>query len=571
MMGTFVGALLEMVSVGAVPTFVSSLTDPEGLRDNPVAGWALDRLGIESDIDAMWATGVGLVAVVVVKAIFLVFLSWARSRFTFRRQIVIARRLFAAYLTSPYTFHLQRNSAELLRNTNQDAMVIVSSALVPFMVITLEALTLLMILGLLVVVEPLASLAAAVVFGGTTLLFIRLIRRKIRRLGEAERVSRAAMIRAVTEGLSGIKTTRVLGREEHFLTRYADASEEYAEAGIVRQVVDELPRLILEVVAVAGLLSLAAALLATGRPMSSLVPTLTLLAVALVRMIPSFGRITAAQFGIAWGKAALDGVYDDLVNLEAVRVGGEGNAHPTLRDAIRLEDVTFTYPGASGPSLKNVDMEIRRAHAVGLVGPTGSGKTTAVDVILGLLTPTRGRVTVDGVDIAGRERGWQRHVGYIPQDIYLSDATIRENIAFGLVEEEIDDEAVWRAVDAAQVREFVERLPDGLDTFVGERGVRLSGGQRQRIGIARALYHDPDVLVMDEATSALDTETERYVMEAIEHLKGSRTLVIIAHRLSTVRACDRLYLLRDGRVEASGTYDELHAGSKAFQRLAARD
>ncbi len=568
--GTFVGALLEMVSVGAVPAFVSSLTDPEGLRGNEYAARAFDMFGITSDVDAMRLMGVGLVIIVVVKAVYLTALTWAAARFTFRRQIVIAKRLFAAYLTSPYTFHLQRNSADLLRNTNQDAMVIVSSALVPFMTVALEGLTLLMILGLLLAVEPLASLAAAAVFGSTIVLFTRLIRRRIHRLGEAERVARADMIRAVTEGLSGIKTTKVLGRESHFLGRYGEASERYAAAGVERQVVDALPRLILETVAVVGLLALAGALVATGRTMASLVPTLTLLAVALVRMVPSFGRITAAQVGIAWGKAALDGVYGDLKNLEAVPPSN-ADAHPSFTDAIRLENVTYAYPEAPRPSLVGVDMEIGRGHAVGLVGPTGSGKTTAVDVILGLLTPTEGRVTVDGADIGGRERGWQRHVGYIPQDIYLSDATIRENIAFGIADEAIDDDAVWRAVDAAQVREFVERLPEGLNTFVGERGVRLSGGQRQRIGIARALYHDPDVLVMDEATSALDTETERYVMAAIEHLKGSRTLIIIAHRLSTVEACDRLYLLRDGEVEAAGTYAELNAGNEAFQRLAARD
>ncbi|MEQ9570346.1 MAG: ABC transporter ATP-binding protein, partial [Longimicrobiales bacterium] len=418
--------------------------------------------------------------------------------------------------------------------------------------------------------EPLTSLAATVVFGGTIVLFTRLIRRRIQRLGRDERVARGEMIRAVTEGLSGIKTTKVLGRESHFLGRYGEASEHYAAAGVERQVVDALPRLILETVAVVGLLALAGALVGSGRTMASLVPTLTLLAMALVRMIPSFGRITAAQVGIAFGKAALDGVYGDLKDLEAVKPTSP-EAHPSFHDAIRLEQVTYTYPEAPGPSLVDVDMVVRRGQAVGLVGPTGSGKTTAVDVILGLLTPTEGQVTVDGADIAGRERGWQRHVGYIPQDIYLSDATIRENIAFGIADEAIDDDAVWRAVDAAQVREFVERLPEGLNTFVGERGVRLSGGQRQRIGIARALYHDPDVLVMDEATSALDTETERYVMEAIEHLKGSRTLIIIAHRLSTVEACDRLYMLRDGRVEASGTYQELHEGSEAFQRLAAQN
>ncbi|MEK9500748.1 ABC transporter ATP-binding protein [Gaopeijia maritima] len=570
--GSLIGALLEMASVAAVPAFVQSLTDAERLRAHATAGPVLSRLGVETDVDTMRVMGLALVLIVLLKTAYLITLKWATGKYGFRRQIVISTRLFSGYLTSPYTLHLQRNSSDLLRNVNQDAAVIVGGAIMPLLAGSMEVFTLVTILGLLVVVEPLASVAATVVFGGTVLLFARLIQRHIERLGRRERDARARMIRAVSEGLTGIKTTRVLGREAHFLGRYAAASEEYAAAGVIRQVLDALPRLILEVVGVVGLLGLTAALIASGRTLESLVPTLTLLAVALVRLIPSFGRLTSAHMKLGWGRAALDGVYDDLRRLGVAAPGiPQGERQPTVQEAIRLEQVTFTYPEASGPSLVEVDMEIRRGQAVGLVGPTGSGKTTAVDVILGLLTPTEGRVSVDGVSLAGRERGWQRHVGYIPQDIFLSDTSIRQNIAFGIAQSEIDDDAVERALEAAQIREFVHRLPDGVNTMVGERGVRLSGGQRQRIGIARALYHDPDVLVMDEATSALDTETERTVMKAIEHLKGSRTLVIIAHRLSTVEACDRLYLLRDGRVEASGSYRELEAHSEAFQRLTARN
>lgn len=571
LMGSLAGALLEMASVAAVPAFVQSLTDADKLRSHATAGPVFERLGVVTDVDIMQAMGLALVGIVLLKTFYLITLKWATGKYGFRRQIVISTRLFSGYLTSPYTLHLQRNSSDLLRNVNQDAAVIVGGGLMPLLSGSMEVFTLLTILGLLVVVEPLASVAATVVFGGTVLLFARLIRRRIELLGTREREARARMIRAVSEGLTGIKTTRVLGREAHFLTRYSDAAEDYAAAGVVRQVLDALPRLILEVVGVVGLLALTAALIAGGRTLESLVPTLTLLAVALVRLIPSFGRLTSAHMKMGWGRAALDGVYDDLVILGATEVGiPRGENQPTIEESIRLEGVTFTYPEAAQPSLVEVDMEVRRGQAVGLVGPTGSGKTTAVDVILGLLTPTSGQVTVDGRSLVGRERGWQRHVGYIPQDIFLSDTSIRQNIAFGIEASEIDDEAVTRALEAAQMDEFVSRLPEGVDTMVGERGVRLSGGQRQRIGIARALYHDPDVLVMDEATSALDTETERTVMEAIEHLKGSRTIVIIAHRLTTVEACDRLYLLRDGRVEASGSYAELEAHSEAFQRLTAR-
>lgn len=568
LLGTLGGALLEMASVGAVPAFVSSLTDPAGLRAHHLAGPVLARLGATSDVDVMRVMGIALVSVILIKTGYLVALQWAISRYGFQRHLLISSRLFGAYLTSPYTFHLQRNSSDLLRNVNQDTAAIVGAGLMPLLAGAMEIFTLTTILGLLLVVEPLASLAAAGIFGGTALLFAQIIRRRIEAWGREERDARARMIRAVAEGLSGIKTTRVLGRESHFLARYREAAEEYAGAGVVRQVLDTLPRLILEMVGVVGLLVLTVALVASGRPLQSLVPTLTLLAVALVRLIPSFGRLTSAHMKMGWGRAALEGIHDDLHGLEATPLPPATRV-PTMREAIRLEGVTYTYPGAARPSLIDVDLDVPQGTAVGLVGPTGAGKTTAVDVILGLLMPTAGRVVVDGEPLAGRERGWQRQIGYIPQDIFLSDASIRHNIAFGIPESEIDDDAVARALRAAQMDDFVDRLPEGVHTAVGERGVRLSGGQRQRIGIARALYNDPDVLVMDEATSALDTETERTVMQAIEHLKGDRTLIIIAHRLSTVEACDRLYLLRDGRVDAVGTYDELREGSEVFQRMTA--
>jgi ATP-binding cassette subfamily C protein len=256
-----------------------------------------------------------------------------------------------------------------------------------------------------------------------------------------------------------------------------------------------------------------------------------------------------------WGRASLDAVYGDLIENGEGEPAGE--PVPSLTDRIRVDGVDFAYEGAEKPVLCDVRLDIRRGEAVGLVGPTGAGKTTLVDVILGLLSPTRGRVLIDGVDLLGREVGWRRQVGYIPQDIFLADVSVRENVAFGVPNDQIDDDAVWRALEKAQLAGFVRSLPEGLATGVGERGVRVSGGQRQRIGIARALYDDPQVLVMDEATSALDNETEQIVMAAIERLKGGRTLILIAHRLTTVESCDRVVLIRDGSIVAEGPPQEV--------------
>lgn len=539
------GTLLELVGVGAIPAFVTLLSDPTGLDRFPQAGRFLERLGATMPERLVMVGAAALFILFAVKNLYLVLQSWATARYALDRQVGIARRLLRRYLTSPYTFHLQRNSAELLRNSNQDAMEVVGSGLMPLLTLAKEALTVGAVLLLLLWVEPVTSAVAFGVLGGTTVLFLRVMRRRTLALGQQMHESRLEMIRAVNEGLGGIKVTRVLGREDDFFDAFAGASDRYAHAGRVRQVLGEVPRLFLETAGIAGLLGVAALLTAQGRPAQALIPTLTLLAVAVVRMIPSFNQITSALSGIRYGRSAVDAVYQDLV---APEVRQSAETELTFRDAIQLECVSYQYPNAADPSLQGVTLTVRRGEAIGLIGPTGSGKTTLVDVVLGLLAPTEGRLTVDGQDVAGRERAWQRQIGYVPQEIYLTDDTIRRNVAFGIAPDAIDDAAVRWAIEAAQAQEFVERLPEGLNTIVGERGVRLSGGQRQRLGIARALYHEPAVLIFDEATSALDTETEAAVMEAVEHLHGSRTILMIAHRLTTVEGCDRVVQLVRGEI-----------------------
>jgi ATP-binding cassette subfamily C protein len=539
------GTLLELVGVGAIPAFVTLLSDPTGLDRVPQVARLLERLGATTPDRLVLLGAAALFALFAVKNFYLAAQSWATARYGFNRQIGIAQRLLRRYLYSPYTFHLQRNSAELLRNSNQDAMEVVGSGLMPVLTLAKEALTVTAVLGLLLFVEPVTSAVAFTVLGGTVAVFLKLVRRRTLAFGQQAHESRMEMIRAVNEGLGGIKTTRVLGREEDFYQAFAHASSLYSQAGRVRQVLVDTPRLVLETAGIAGLLGVAALLTAQGRPAGALIPTLTLLAVAVVRMIPSFNQITTALSSIRYGRAAVDAVYQDLVAPLPPPSAGMGLA---FREEIRLENVSYRYPDAPEPSLRGVTLTIRHGEAVGFVGPTGAGKTTLVDVVLGLLEPTAGRLTVDGQDVAGRERAWQRLVGYVPQEIYLTDDTIRRNVAFGIAPDAIDDAAVRRAIRAAQANEFVDRLPDGMETVVGERGVRLSGGQRQRLGIARALYHDPPVLVLDEATSALDGQTEAAVMEAVEALHGSRTILMIAHRLTTVEGCDRVVTLRGGLV-----------------------
>lgn len=540
------GTLLELIGVGAIPAFVALLSDPQGFERFPQVGQFLARLGATTPERLVTGGAGALFVLFAVKNVYLAAQSWATARYAFNRQIGIARRLLRCYLYSSYTFHMQRNSAELLRNSNSDSMAVVGSGLMPLLMLTKETLTVTAILLLLLWVEPITSAVAFGILGGATVLFLRLMRRKTVNLGQKMHTAQKEMIQAVNEGLGGIKVTRVLGREQDFFDAFAAASDRYAHAARIRQVLSETPRLFLETAGIAGILGVAALLTWQGRPVAALIPTLALLAVAVVRMIPSFNAIMASLTSIRYGRFAVDAVYQDLISPEPPP---SHDYDMVFQEAIRLEGVSYQYPNAPEPSLRDLSFTIRRGEAVGFVGPTGAGKTTLIDVILGLLAPTEGRLTVDGHDVAGRERSWQRQIGYVPQEIYLTDDTIRRNVAFGVAPENIDDGAVRRAVAAAQAQEFVDRLPAGLETIVGERGVRLSGGQRQRIGIARALYHDPPVLVLDEATSALDHETESAVMEAVETLHGSRTILIIAHRLSTVEACDRVVSLRDGEVE----------------------
>lgn len=566
-----IGATLEMVGIGAIPAFVTLIGQPQRARTLPFVGNLLPRPSSDGTTALLViVAALALLGLFLIKNCYAAMLLLAQSRYVSNRQVGIANRLFKAYLESPYTFHLQRNTAELLRNASNESFEVVGSVLMPGLVMSLEVLTIGAILLLLVAVEPVISLATFVLLGGVTVTFMRALRRRVIHFSQEMQQFRMEMIRTVNEGLGGVKLTKVLGREEHFSTAFRTQSARFANAMRFRTLMADIPRLYLETAAMVGLLGVATLLMAQRRSMESVIPTLSLLAVAVVRMIPSFNRITSSLTTMRYGRLSLDVVFADLGSLGALHNAGlpEPATPLAFEDSLQLRNVSYQYPGSARASVENVSVTISRGATVAFVGSTGAGKTTIVDVILGLLLPTEGQVLVDGRDIRSNVRGWQQRIGYVPQDTYLVDDSIRANIAFGLDEESIDDGALWRAAEAAQLGEFIRGLPDGMATIVGERGVRLSGGQRQRIGIARALYHSPDVLVFDEATSSLDNETERYVMEAVERLRGDRTIIMIAHRLSTVRACDELFLLSTGSLIAQGTYEELLGENVAFRRLA---
>ena len=468
-------------------------------------------------------------------------------RFAFGVQAQFSQRLFKVYLHQPYTFHLQRNSAQLIRNVINEVSMVTGNAILPGMILLTELLVLFGLCGMLLIVEPRGTLIVVSVLSIAAWVFHHFTHRHIEHWGLARQHHEGLRLQHLQQGLGGAKDVKLLGREANFLEQYRQHNAQSAHVGQMQSVLLQLPRLWLELLAVSGLAMLVISMLAQNRALDAVLPMLGLFAAAAFRLIPSASRILNAVQALRYGLPMIDTLYTEL-NLGIPEVADASYLSAPFDVAIELRRVTYTYPDAAEPALKDTSLVITRGELVGFVGVSGAGKSTLVDILLGLLTPDEGEVRVDGKNIQENLRNWQDQIGYVPQSIYLTDDTLRRNVAFGLSDEHIDDFAVQRAIQAAQLTNFVASLPNGLATIVGERGVRLSGGQRQRIGIARALYHDPAVLLLDEATSSLDTVTEHDVMQAVTALHGSKTILIVAHRLSTIEHCDQVYQMKQGEL-----------------------
>jgi ABC-type multidrug transport system fused ATPase/permease subunit len=552
-----VGMALETVCTGLVLPVVALMTQQDLTASFPQLDGLLVWLGRPARSDLILGSMLALVAIYLVKNLYLAYLAWRQARFAYDVQAHVSERLFAGYLRQPYSFHLQRNSAQLIRNTTREVALLTDAILNSLQVAT-ELLVLAGIAILLLAIEPLGALLAVLVLGGAAAVFYRATRQRMAHWGERRQLHEGLRIQHLQQGLGGAKDVKLLGREQEFLTQYATHNVKSARLGELQVTVPQLSRLWLELLAVIGLATLVLTMLAQGKSPASIAPTLALFAAAAFRLMPSANRILAALQMLRYCLASVNVLYDELKLAESLpRPPQRSSEAGAFRSEIDLREVSYTYAGAAAPALQGLNVRVRKGECVGFVGPSGAGKSTLVDVVLGLLPPRGGQVTVDGRDIQADVRGWQDQIGYVPQAIYLSDDSLRRNIAFGLADHEIDDAAVERALRAAQLDELVVGLPQGTSSFVGERGVRLSGGQRQRIGIARALYHDPAVLVLDEATSALDAATERGVMQSVRALQGRKTILIVAHRLSTVENCDRLYQLEGGRIAAEGKPGEI--------------
>lgn len=554
-----IGTVFEVLGVGLLLPVIALLVDDNLASNYPIVKPVIVALGNPNHATQIQIIMVVLIGVYFFKNLYLAFLAWLQARFTVGLRVKLSQQLFAIYLNQPYTFHLQRNSAHLIRNISGQVSQFVEYGLNSTLNLIAEVLVLLSIVGLLLIIEPLGAIIVFLVLLTAAWGFHRSTRTRIVKWGKILQYHEGQRIQHLNQGLGGAKDIKLLGREADFLSQFHIHSGKSAQMSQFLEILNKLPRLWLELLAVIGLALLVLVMVSQGKEMSSIVPVAGLFAAAAFRLMPSVSRILSSAQSLSFGVAAINTLYDEFKLPVTEPKLSTKVTEPIieLQKEISLSDITYKYPDAPDSALNSVSIKILQGESVGFIGSSGSGKSTLVDVILGLLAPESGQVNVDGMDIQQNLRAWQDQIGYVPQSIFLTDDTFRRNIAFGLSSEKIDDEAVKRAINAAQLDELVSSMEDGMETIVGERGVRLSGGQRQRIGIARALYHDPNVLVLDEATSALDTATEEGVMQSVMALHGKKTIIIVAHRLSTVENCDKLYRLEQGAVVEEGIPSEI--------------
>ncbi|SNZ20137.1 ABC-type multidrug transport system, ATPase and permease component [Cohaesibacter gelatinilyticus] len=544
------GMAFETLGIGLVIPALALMTDPEIMSPDSKFAPYIAQLGTPSRETLVKYGMLVLLGVYAVKTIFLIFLAWCQSKFVYALEASVSTRLFDGYLRQPYLYHVARNSAHLLRNPTALVAEFVQVVQQGLLLIA-EFFVLLGVSVLLVTVEPFGAIIVVGILGISGWLINKSIRNRVLVWGERRQHHENYRMQHLQQGLNGIKDVKLSGLERHFLNEFAQHSIESASASQLRTAFKAIPRLVLELLAVVGLVVLVIVMLDTGKTVALLLPTLGLFAAAAFRLMPSVNRIIAGFQALRFAEPVINTLHTEIEDIENC---ADINDQPAMAfdKTIVCRDVMFQYPESQSHSLQGVSFEIHKGESVGLVGGSGAGKSTLVDLLTGLLQPEAGFVCVDGNDITQNIRGWQKQIGYVPQFIYLTDDSLRRNVAFGVPDHLIDDDAVHRALRAAQLEDYVSSLSDGFDSQVGDRGVRLSGGQRQRIGIARALYNDPPVLVLDEATSALDSATEKGIIEAVVALHGEKTIIIVAHRLTTIQHCDRVLRLEKGKLVQEG-------------------
>jgi len=568
----FVGSLIDAIGVGAIPVFISILMDPTILLKAPMIGGWFAGISDQLTSEIMIVSSVVLGLFVTFKNAFLAFVFYCQNKIAMSQWVKMADRMFHVYQKAPYDWHLQRSSSELLRNIQGDTSNVIKGYILSFMSLVMGVLMTSFIFFVLVLGAPSVAFGSVVIMGLGLFVVIRLFQGRLRTIGLMLREAAKEITQAVLQGFGALVDARIIGCEKHLRQQHYAIMMKMANGTRNQLVIMKSLPLAIETIATFGLLVVLYLLFQTTESPAQILPIIAMLGVATIRLKQTTTAIGTAIGQMNSTRAFIPGIVNDLKELRAIertvkrksaKAGGIGKF-----SALKLKNISYKYPNTDSYALRNVSLTLKQGQSIAFVGSTGCGKSTMVNVLLGLLEPQEGKVLVNKQDIFSSLDSWRAHLGYIPQSIYLLDDTIRANIAFGVPDEDIDEETLWSAIQSANLDSFITSLPDGVSTEIGENGARLSGGQQQRLGIARALYFNPDVLVMDEATSALDNNTEKEVMQAIQGMKQNRTLIMIAHRLSTVEDCDCLYFLDAGRISHSGTFEELKRESPKFRKMA---
>lgn len=548
----FLGAAAELVGVSLIMPLIQLISTPEVVEENPIISTVYKFLNMQSVTDFFIFLVIVIIVIYLLKNIFLSAMYYAQYSFIYKNQLKCAGRLIDCYLKKPYTYHLDHNTSDMIRNIMLDTDRLFQLIL-SVLNVTSEGLLSLLLMTYLLVSDPVMSIAVALILVICVGAFRLFTKKKTHSYGLQNQKYDGKMHQAINQALGAVKDIKILHREKYFVDQFVNCGEKKMNALIMNNFFGTVPKYLIETVCIAGIMLVLIYKLKTGTDLNAILPQLAAFAVAAFKLLPSVGKISNYMNGITFLRPSIDLIYhdlketEDMVGVEFKNKDAEFTAASAV-SSISIENLSYRYPNTDEDVLKNINFKIPLGSSVGLIGQSGAGKSTMADVILGILFPREGYVRYGRMNVHENPLHWSKKLSYIPQAIYLADESIRRNVAFGINDDEIDEDQVWAALDEAQLSDFVRSLPEGLDTEVGERGVRLSGGQRQRIGIARALYGNPEILVLDEATSALDNETEKAVMEAIERLHGKKTLLIIAHRLTTIKSCEYIFKVEDGKV-----------------------
>lgn len=547
----FIGSMFELLGVTAILPFIEAIMTPDELQGKWYYEIVVALFNPETTLELLTILAVFIIVIYVIKNIYLMFSCYVQSWYSTSLKRDLAIKLTNIFLHSPYLFHLDVNSSVLIRIVNQDVEGVFVTFFYLFRVIA-ELFTVAAISIYIIILDPVLAISLVLILGICMAILFMGLKKIIKRSGQIAQECESKMFQYLSQSFTGIKEILVMNRQDYFSDSYNKTCTTNARVSKNYNFLYSISTYIYEAVCIGGLIAIVTIRLHMNDDITAFVTKLAIVAVAAFRLFPAVGRLTTNINSIIYNRPRLDSIYDVTRKLNDKESFGmmptikESGDKLSFNDSLVINSINWQYPAGDSDVLHGLNMTVHKGESVALIGASGAGKTTLADVILGLLKPQKGNITLDGTDVYENPAGWAKVIGYVPQSVYLIDDTIRNNVAFGVYSEDISDERIWKALEEAQLAEFIKSLKDGLDTMVGEGGVRLSGGQRQRIAIARALYENPEILVLDEATSALDTETETAVMESIDALHGTKTMIIVAHRLTTIRNCDSIYEIKDG-------------------------